>query len=357
VAGTPDGRCWLIGGRGGQGHVLHWSGHAGLVPQRVGRPSWVMDGGDVETLLDDIRHHRDDGAASLAAVHELVSGDLDEAWHGTAADALADLIMNGADPAAREAAVIALAGIDEGKATTALYQMFARHDCRGSAGRLLAYFTGEDESTTEELIASLPGIGNFLGVLASATLGERGAAAVPAVHAALRAFPFPARADAEHWFRDESTKYRLMYALKRAGAAAAPATRTLLAVLEDDEIYRDTRHQAEVTLQAIGLRETADTIAAEVRRRAVLVVHDVDGPDDEDDETEDCGLLLEVLLGMPPAALAASHEVGPALEAVRRRFGDGIRTYEDNGEIRAYTILEIRLADYIDEKIAEQIKR
>ncbi|MDX3109526.1 hypothetical protein [Nonomuraea angiospora] len=343
VAGTPDGRCWLIGGRGGQVHVLHWSGHAGLVPQRVGHPSRVVGGGDVETLLDDVRHHWDDGPASVAAVRELASDDLDAAWQEMAVDALWDLIVNGADQTAREAAVIALAGIDQGKATTALYQMFRRHDGHGSAGRLLAYFTGEDEPTTEELIASLPELGNFLGALTSATLGERGAAAVPAVHAALRAFPFPAREDAEHWFRDESTKYRLMYALRQAGAAAAPATPTLLAVLEDDEIYRDTRHQAEVTLQAIGLPETADTIAAEVRRRADL------GHDGEDEEAEGFSLLLDVLLGMPPSALAASLELGPALEAVRHRFGGGVSTYEENGEL--VQVYEIRLADCIDEKI------
>lgn len=131
VAGTPDGRCWLIGGRAGQVHVLHWSGHARLVPQRVGRPSWAMDGGDV----------------------------------------------------------------------------------------------------------------------------------------ALGAFPFPARADADHWWRDETTKYRLMYALRQAGASAA---RTLLAVFVDDEIYRDTRHRAEVTLQAIGLPRGglgAGGGAASLRRR------------------------------------------------------------------------------------------
>jgi hypothetical protein len=49
--------------------------------------------------------------------------------------------------------------------------------------------------------------------------------------------------------------------------------------------------------------------------------------------------------------------VGPALEAVRRRFGDGIRTYEENGEIREYTVYEIRLADLIEEKVAEQIQQ
>nr|WP_214416936.1 WD40 repeat domain-containing protein [Sphaerisporangium fuscum] len=298
VAGTPDGRCWLIGGRGGQVHVLQWSGHAGLIPKRIGRPSRMMDGGDVETLLDDIRHHWDDGPASVAAVGELASGDLDEAWRGTAADALADLIVNGADPAAREAAVIALAGIDEGQATTALSQMFRRYDGDGSAGRLLAYFTGEDDPTTEDLVAGLPTIGDFLGILTSATLGERGATAVPVVHAALRAFPFPTQEDADGWWRDETTKYRLLDALRRLGAAAASTTPTLLAVLEDAEIYRDTRHQAKVTLQAIGLPETADTIAAEIRRRADLV-HDENG---EDDESEGFSLLLEVLVGMPSTA-------------------------------------------------------
>ena len=351
VAGTPDGRCWLIGGRGGQVHVLHWSGHAGLVPRRVGRPSWAMDGGDVETLLDDVRHHWDDGPASAAAVRELASRDLDEAWHETAADALADLIVNGAEPAAREAAVIALAEIDEGAATSALYRMFDRHDSQGCAERLLAYFTGEDASTTEELIASLPGIRAFLRVLILAILGKRGAAAVPVVHAALRAFPLPARDDADHWFRDESTKYWLMHVLGQAGAAAAPATPTLLAVLEDEKIYQSTGHQAKVTLQAIGLPETVDTIAAEVRRRADLVVRD---EGDQDDETEGFSRLLDALQGMPSAALAASREVGPALEAVRRRFGNGITTYEEDGEIREYTDFEIELADCIAQKIAAE---
>ena len=64
--------------------------------------------------------------------------------------------------------MITLASIDEGKATTVLYKMFDRHTGHGSAGRLLAYFMGHHESTTEELIASLPGIGNFLAVLTSA---------------------------------------------------------------------------------------------------------------------------------------------------------------------------------------------
>ncbi|MFB4264655.1 hypothetical protein [Nonomuraea sp. GTA35] len=100
-----------------------------------------------------------------------------------------------------------------------------------------------------------------------------------------------------------------------------------------------------------GSVPAASAIAAEIRQRADLAVQDEDG------ETEGFSLLLDVLLGMPPAALAASREVGPALEAVRRRFGDGITTYEENGEIREYTVYEIRLADLIEEKIAEQIQK
>jgi hypothetical protein len=301
-------------------------------------------------LLDDIRRHRDDGPAGTAAARELASADLGETWHTTAAKLLADLMVNGADVAAREAATLALARIDANMATTALYRMFDQHSGsgagHGSASRLLAHFTGTIEPSTEDLVADLPLADDFLGVLISATLGERGAAAVPAVHAALRAFPIPTRSDADHWLRDETTKYRLMYALKQARAAAAVATDTLMAVLEDGEIYRDTRHQAKASLQAIGLPETADAIAAEVRRRADLFAND------EDDETEDVSLLLDVLIGMPPQALAAAHEVRPALEAVRRRFGDGVSTYEEDGEIFQYVPYEMQLAN----RIAEQIE-
>jgi hypothetical protein len=266
---------------------------------------------------------------------------------GLLAGVLEDLILNSGDPVTRRAAVIALADISKSTVISVLHRMFDRYDGDGSAERLLAYFSGKDGSTMEEIIASLPGIDSVLGVLTLATLGERGAAAVPAVHAALRAFPFPTRTS-EHWFRDESTKYWLMRALQRAGAAAAPATPTLLAVLEDDEIYRDTRHQAKATLQAIGLPETADTIAAEIRRRVDRVAQCDDG------EMADVTLLLDVLSGMPSGALAASREVGPALEALRRRFGDGRSTYEEDGEIIEYPVYEIRLADLIDDEIAHR---
>ncbi|XVQ10317.1 WD40 repeat domain-containing protein [Spirillospora sp. CA-255316] len=363
AAGTPDGRRWLVGGAGGQVHILARSRGGGLVPDRVGRPSRPAAELDVEILLEDVRAYWADGPAAVRAARILGRPG---ALEGKAAvpraevvGALETLVARPGDPGVREAAVIALAEIDRDAATTALYRMFDRPDgtSAGTAGRLLEHFTGEAAPTTEELIASLPGIGNFLGVLTSAALAERGAAAVPALHDALRAFPIPARQDGGTWMRDETTKYRLMAALLWIGPAAAPATPTLLAILEDGEIYRDTRHKAEVTLQAIGLPETADVVAAEVRRRAEAPEVACDVHDDPDEDCDDCAggegfsLLLEALAGMPPEALAASGEVGAALAALRRRFGDGVRTYERDGETHEYTVYEIRLAELVDDKL------
>jgi hypothetical protein len=160
--------------------------------------------------------------------------------------------------------------------------------------------------------------------------------------------------------RDETTKYRLMTALHWLGPAAAPATPTLLAILEDGEIYRDTRHKAEVALQAIGLPETADVVAAEIRRRAEAPAAPCDVHDEPDEDCGDCDegegfvLLLEVLAGMPPGPLAASGEVEAALAALRRRFGDGVRTYERDGETHEFTVYEMRLAELVTDKLADE---
>ena len=61
------------------------------------------------------------------------------------------------------------------------------------------------------------------------------AAAVPAMDGALRTFRGPARDDGGTWMRDETTKYRLMTALPWIGPAAAPATPTLIAILENGQ--------------------------------------------------------------------------------------------------------------------------
>jgi hypothetical protein len=82
-------------------------------------------------------------------------------------------------------------------------------------------------------------------------VAERGAAAVPALLAALAAFPLPAQADTGHWMEDESTKYHIMHALKQIGPAAAAAVPLLEEIAVDWEAYRDTRWQAEQALKAI----------------------------------------------------------------------------------------------------------
>lgn len=99
---------------------------------------------------------------------------------------------------------------------------------------------------------------------AAQALGRIGAAAVPALHTALAAFPIPAQEDTGTWFADESTKYWLLSALAEIGAAAAPVTPIVIAMLQDMEGYRDTRHQAKKTLTAIGLPETAQALLAEL---------------------------------------------------------------------------------------------
>lgn len=311
VTGTPDGTRWLLGGRGGQVHILHMTARRGLTAQRAGRPTG--GGPDVETLIDDVRHHREDRDTALDAILELGT-DLGPEWRETASRPLADVTGRGVDPVLREVAAKALAGLDESEATTALYVMAARFgSAHGSAGRLRAHVTGEESPTVDHLVASLPGAGNFRGVLTTSALAEHGEAAVPALCAALDAFPLPASHEDENWMGAETTKYRLMHAMCLIGPAAAPAAATLIAILEDDEIYRDTRHQAEVALRALAAPEAANVLASEILRRAEAWL-----AADRGDDVEGFGELLRILAAMPPHVLAASDGVHAALEAVRR---------------------------------------
>ncbi|MDL4772635.1 hypothetical protein [Actinomadura xylanilytica] len=346
ATGTPDGRHWLIGGAGGQVHLLEGA----LVPLRTGSSSGPTEALDAETLIDDVRGHRSDARAAARAARVLgtpggVEGLVDRSLRTRAVDALSELVVVAEERHIRETAAIALAEVERDTATMRLSQMFNRHGPEGG-GRLLAHFTGETAPTTEALIASLPALGNFLSRLTTAALAERGAAVVPALHDALRAFPFPAQDDTGHWFRDESTKYDLMSALAWVGPAAAPVTPTLLDVLEDEEIYRDTRHQAKLTLRAIGLPETADVIAAEIRRRAEA--------DPGDEDAWDYTILLDVLAGMPAEALAAAPEVGPALTAIRREHGDQAGDQGEDGEARAFPPYEVRLAELVSDSLASR---
>jgi len=249
VAGTEDGRSWLIGDPTGQVHVLAWCpDEPMLVPL------------ELLERLRQIRSDSLDGAECLTAARALAAPDaldgLDHHARPCVVKALSAAVVRCEDSAVREGLVLALAEIDPGAATSACYQMFARWRDRaeGCAGRLLARVTGEARPTVEQLLARLAGADNLIGVLTSEALAAHGTAAVPALAAALRAFP-PARDDSDGWMSDERTKYWILHALAAIGPAAAPAEATVDAVRCDPGIYRDTRWIAEKALRAMRRAE------------------------------------------------------------------------------------------------------
>ncbi|MGI5200429.1 WD40 repeat domain-containing protein [Spirillospora sp. CA-108201] len=305
VDGSPDGRLWLVGGHGGQVHALEWSGGR-LTALRIGTPGRMDPPTDLDGLLDDLRDHRGDPRPALAAARALIAN----AYEPLVLTGLIDLVIHGRTPEVREEAVLALVEANEDAAVTTLYRMFAAHgtDPGGIAGRLLGRLADLSEnSAATELVESLAGCGNLLGVLLGEALAERGAAAFPAVHAALRSANERA---AEQEPREAVAGYHLAYALRRMGEIAAPAVPALLEALEEDD-DQNTRHGAKIALRAIG-RPAVDALVTEILRRAA----------EPDPEEWYYGALLDVLRGTPPPLLAASSRLGEALEAVRRH-GDG----------------------------------
>lgn len=149
----------------------------------------------------------------------------------------------------REEAVLALIEIGSGEVVKVCGRLF--RDDSGLAGRLLTRLTDDVavESVIEELrTGGVPGVP---WIIAAEAVAEHGAAAVPALVAALSSFPVPAQQSAD-WMRHESAKYRLMHALKKIGPAAAAAVPLLEAISTDWESYRDSRWQAEQALDAIN---------------------------------------------------------------------------------------------------------
>ncbi|MFC4015007.1 WD40 repeat domain-containing protein [Nonomuraea purpurea] len=347
AAGSPDGRQWLIGGHGGQVHVLEWRGDGRLVPVRAGWPGRMAGETDVEGLLDDLRDHRTDPDAGLAAGRAFVELGYPEEDHDEVVAALRALTVDSAEADVREQAMIVLAEADEAEATTAAYTLFDsyRGVTHGLAGRLLTHFTsppptvghlnpaegrapagcfggvplegssgsaagrlpGDGAPTVASLVAVLPEAGSLLGVVISEALAERGAAAFPAVHEALRSVTGPSRVSSGDWSSADTTVYRLVRVLIGMGRDAAAATPTLMALVEDDEVSQHTRYQARLALTFIGLPETVDALAAEILRR---------------DREEGCHELLRVLSRMSGAALAEARLLPDALAAVER-LGDG----------------------------------
>jgi len=257
---------------------------------------------------------------ALVSAGLLVGGDDPSYWdlREPLTAAVVDLVM--ADPrrAMWDDAMLTLATLDVGKATSVCYQRFARSPASsdGPAGRLLERLTGVSNRPTEALVEILASGDNFRGVLTSRALAERGATAVPALHSALRALPVPAVSDSPTWFADETAKFRIMKALQWLGPLAEPTVPLLIALLEDQEGYRDTRHQAEVTLRAIGRPAAAALVA-----RLEQCLRETSPRQYEDTYDDEAGItiyaLVHALSGMPPTALLDLPGLDEALERLR----------------------------------------
>jgi hypothetical protein len=239
--------------------------------------------------------------------------------------AIVDLVMADTRQAMWDDAMLTLAALDEGKATTVCYQLFAlsRASSHGPAGRLLARLTDVSYRSTQTLVEILASCDNFRGVLTSRALAERGATAVPALHTALRALPVPSVPDSPTWFAEETAKYRIMKALQWLGPLAEPTVPLLIALLEDQEGYRDTRHQAEVTLRATGRPAAAALVA-----RLEQCLQETSPQPYEDTYDDEAGTriyaLVHALSGMPLTALLDLPGLDEALERLRTEVTDGL---------------------------------
>lgn len=201
VAGTPGGRRWLVGGRGGQVHVLDWTPpDGGLAALRHGHPI-AVDAIDLTALLAALRAHRTDPARFRAAAGVLttvIGPDLHndrtiagpDHPHGARESLTAALVdaALGGDEAVVLAAVPALDLVGEPGALTPTLDTLLRDDPT-LAGRLLAQHTGAPVGDPRELLAPFGLVDEFTRTLITRTLGTQGPAAVTALHEMLRRFP------------------------------------------------------------------------------------------------------------------------------------------------------------------------
>ncbi len=184
AAGSPDGTRWLVGGAGGQVHVLEWSGR--LVPLRHGRPA-VVGALDIEFLVDSIRAGEVPKVLRAPSTrHELYGGAHHESAAAAVADALVDAVRSG-DMRLAEAAMRALLVVDYGKVEALCPALFER--LPGIAGRLVSWVTDEWAPTVPWLLAQLPDADGVLATFVIGALVDQREDAVPALHEHLRAFP------------------------------------------------------------------------------------------------------------------------------------------------------------------------
>ncbi len=263
-----------------------------------------------------------EAARAAAASGLFASGDPELAeLRASLTATIADLATAGPDQPVRDGAVLALAALDTMRAAAVCHQLFARSP--GSpdrpASRLLERLTGRADPPPADLVESLTSVDGFRAALTSRALAERGMESLPALRSALRALPVPAVPDSPTWWVDETAKYRIMRALEWLGPLAEPVVPVLIALLEDEEGYRDTRHQAAVTLHAVG-RPAVTTLVSRLRRR--LTEHP-DGCGDDDQVDGTIYVLVHALSGMPPAAFLNVPGLDEALEQLRHESLSG----------------------------------
>ena len=236
----------------------------------------VIPGFDLKDCLERLARHEQDAEGCLGAVRELLkfapvlASGLDmDSRHQAIAGLRATLGAGSRE--VLEAAFVALARIDRSAATTTGFVMFARlgGQMQGLASGLLARIGSSDPPTVEDCLGWLAGEDNLQGLLAAEALGEQGPGAVARLLAHLQPLLGGARGSAE-----ERVRGRIAHALGRIGPGAAVAVPMLLGLLEDADVYRDTRWYAKRALLAIG-PEAARALFAELRaapRWAILEV-------------------------------------------------------------------------------------
>lgn len=184
AAGSPDGTRWLVGGAGGQVHVLEWSGR--LVPLHQGRPA-VVGALDIEFLVDSIRAGEVPKVLRAPSTrHELYGGAHHESAGAAVADALVDAVRSG-DMRLAEAAMHALLVVDYGKVEALCPALFER--LPGIAGQLVTWITDEWAPTVPWLLAQLPDADGVLATFVIGAMVDEREDALPALHEHLREFP------------------------------------------------------------------------------------------------------------------------------------------------------------------------